>query len=428
MSDTTRAHDLLAFLHASPTPWHAVAEARHRLVAAGWTEVRESDASWPEHPGARAFVVRGGGSLVAWRSGTRPSSEVGFRVTGAHTDSPNLRLKTRPDKTKAGYALAGVDVYGGVLLATWTDRDLGLAGRLVVRRPGDGLAVDEVLVRIDRPIARVPNLAIHLNREVNKDGLRLNEQEHLPAVLGIGTGRGAVELAAEAAGVDSARVLGFDLCLCDTQAPALWGRNDEFVAAGRLDDLFCAHGCLAAFLDAPPAQECQVLALFDHEEIGSRTTRGAMSSFLPDTLARLSGGREAFARVAGKSMMVSADMAHGVHPNYADKHEPDHRPMINGGPVLKVHQEWRYATESTTAAIFRALCRDASVPLQEFVNRADLACGTTIGPIVATDLGLPTVDLGCAMWSMHSIRETAGSADSEHLIRALQAFYGWSGA
>lgn len=426
MSTRSTAEDLLAFLYRSPTPWHAVAVLRERLLAAGFIEVEEDAPQWLLSPGTRAFTTRGGGSLIAFVVGEVPAAEGGFRIVGAHTDSPNLRLKTRPDKVKAGYAMVGVDVYGGVLLPTWADRDLGLAGRLIVRAGGGPLAVESYLVHLSDPLFRIPNLAIHLNREVNKDGLKLNEQEHLPAVLGFGEGRSILAIAADAAGVERDRVLGFDLCLCDTQAPAFWGRDGAFIAAPRLDDLFCVHAALLALLRASASRTTQVLACFDHEEIGSRTTRGAMSSFLPDTLGRLAGSREWLARVMGRSLMISADMAHGVHPNYADRHEPDHRPIFNAGPVLKVHQEWRYATESTSAAIVRALCRDADIPLQEFVNRADLACGTTIGPIVATDLGLPTVDLGCAMWGMHSIRESCGTDDSEHLVRLLAEHFEWT--
>lgn len=420
--------DLLAFIEASPTPWHCVAETAARLGAAGYAEVAETAATWPTEPGAKLYAIRGDGSIIAWRTGTAPPAEAGFRIIGAHTDSPNLRVKPRPDLHKVGYHSLGVETYGGVLLATWPDRDLGLAGRVTVADDG-GMRTE--LIRVDRPVCRIPNLSIHLNRGVNKDGLVLNQQTHLPAVWAIGDteqpGGFNAWLASEA-GVEPEAILGWDLCLYDVQPPAVGGRDDEFVFAARLDNQHSCHSGLCALLasdDDAPTAATAVVALFDHEEIGSRSSRGAQSTFLRDVLGRIAGNdATAMARATAHSFLVSADMSHGVHPNYADVHDPQHRPMLNGGPVLKTHNEWRYATDVESSAMWRLICREAEVPLQEFVNRTDLACGSTIGPIVSASLGMRGVDVGCAQWSMHSIRETGGSQDPPLMIAAMRRFLG----
>jgi aspartyl aminopeptidase len=431
MTTPVETTDLLAYIEASPTPWHCVAETEARLKAAGYASVAETDAAWPTEPGATLYVVRGGGSIVAWRQGTAPTADAGFRVIGAHTDSPNLRVKPNPDRHNVGYHSLGVETYGGVLLATWPDRDLGIAGRVTVADDG-GIRTE--LLRVDRPVCRIPNLAIHLNRGVNKDGLVLNKQKHLPAVWALGDtkepGAFAAWLAGET-GEEEGSILGWDLCLYDVQPPAVGGRDDAFIFASRLDNqhnCFCGLSALLDSADDGETAATAVLALFDHEEIGSRSSRGAMSSFLRDVLTRIVGGTSgAMARASAHSFLVSADMSHGVHPNHSDLHDPEHRPMLNGGPVLKTHNEWRYATDVESSAAWRAICRDAGVPLQEFVNRTDLACGSTIGPIVASSLGMRGVDVGCAQWSMHSIRETAGADDPPLMIAAMRRFFGWTG-
>ncbi len=420
--------DLLAYIEASPTPWHCVAESAARLRAAGWVEVSEADAAWDIDKG---YVTRGDGSLIAWRRGDMVPAEGGFRVICAHTDSPNLRVKPAPDSHSVGYQQLGVEVYGGVLVATWPDRDLGLAGRLTTR--GDDGALTTELVLVDRPVCRIPNLAIHLNRGVNDDGLKLNKQTHLPAVWALGekdaTEGAFVRFLAEQAGCDADAILGWDLCLFDVQPPAVGGRDDAFVYAPRLDNQHSCYCGLAALLDSDDDDlpgATSVLALFDHEEIGSRSSRGAQGSFLRATLTRLAGGDATeVARALAASFVVSADMAHGVHPNYADKHDEQHRPMLNGGPVLKTNHQWRYATDVESSAAWRAICADAGVPVQEFINRTDLACGSTVGPFVTADLGCRGVDVGCAQWSMHSIRETGGAEDPPLMIAAMRRFLSW---
>ena len=418
------ARDLCAYVEASPSPYHAVAESVRRLEGQGFTALRETDA-WLLQPGAARYVVRSDASLIAFRVGNRSPVEAGFHVVGAHTDSPNLRLKPQPAIGKEGYAQLGVEVYGGVLLYTWLDRDLGIAGRLILDDGKGG--VERALVRIAEPIARVASLAIHLDREVNDKGLVLNKQQHLAPLLALGAPGEATEALMRTLAGDATRVRGFDLGLYDLTAPTVGGQDQSFVFSARLDNLACCHAATCALGQASAGAATQVIALFDHEEIGSESATGAGGPFLEDVLSRIvdvtGDGPSAFARAIAASFCISADMAHAVHPNYADKHEPNHMPRIGKGPVVKTNVQQRYATDGLTAARFRALCRDAEVPVQDFVTRTDLACGSTIGPITAARLGIATVDVGNPMLSMHSIREMCGAADVAMLIRVLARFF-----
>jgi len=422
-------HDLLAYIEESPTPWHCVQESVGRLEAKGFTEVAEDAATWPLAPGFAGYVVRDGGSVVAFRMGRRSPADAGFRIVGAHTDSPNLRLKSNPDVAAEGYALLGVQTYGGVLLHTWFDRDLGLAGRVTVRVGSKPVRIETRLIRIDRPIGRIPNLAIHLNRSIREDGFKPNKQQHLPVVWGFAgdDGPSLRSFLSSEMGIDGGDILGWDLCLYDVQPPSVGGVRGDFIYAPRLDNQASCHSALLALVaDGAVPDTTAVVTLFDHEEIGSRTSRGAAGSMTRDILGRLAGGTNAdLSRATSRSMMISADMAHGVHPSYADKHEPDHKPMLNAGPVVKTHADWRYATETESSAVFRGLCGDLDVPTQEFINRSDLACGSTIGPIVSSSLGMRSVDVGNAMWSMHSIREMAGSRDQDLMTAAMTGFLRW---
>lgn len=420
--------DLLAFLGDSPTPYHAVASAGARLTAAGFQPIAETD-DWSSLAPGRYALAHGGSSLFAF---VIPETRKlkGFRIVGAHTDSPNLRLKANPEYKKEGYAQLGVEVYGGVLLNSWLDRDLSLAGRAFVR---EGDRIESRLVRFARPMLRVTQLAIHLDRDVN-DGLKLNRQEHLAPIFGL-VDDGAPDLtsmvAAELA-VSRDRVAGIDLMLYDTVAPTLGGRSSELVFSGRLDNLAMSHAGVQALIEAAPAaaagEVVPVVVLFDHEEIGSETAYGAHSGFLPRALERIvlgrGGSREDYHRVLAGSLCVSADMAHAVHPNYEGKHDPRHKPHLNGGPVVKVNAQQRYATSGPTATMFRELCKRVEVPVQQYVHRTDLPCGSTIGPIASTLLGIRTVDVGNPMLSMHSIRELGGAKDPALMTRALGAFYG----
>lgn len=426
MVDLEPARDLLRYIDASPTPWHCAAHSGERLLAHGFEHVHEED-TVKVSPGHGFFVVRDG-ALIAVRVGTESPSEAGFRLVGAHTDSPNLRLKPNPEVTKSGYRTLGVEVYGGALNYSWLDRDLGIAGRVFVR--GTGPVPEARLVDLRRPLCRIPSLAIHLNREVNTDGLKLNTQQHLAPMFGMAPGKdeasALMALLAEAAGVAPEQILAWDLALVDVVAPSLGGLDDAFVFAPRLDNQASCHAALMALIAAKPSKSTQVICLYDHEEVGSLSTAGADGPLVELLLRRLSSTgsseSEAFHRAMAKSWHVSADMAHAVHPNYEDRHEPQHKPVLNGGPVIKSNSNQRYATTGEGAALFSALGQDAGVPIQKFVTRTDLACGTTIGPIAAAKLGVRTVDVGNPMLSMHSAREQAGSHDVGRMVAIMTRF------
>ncbi|GMU08404.1 M18 family aminopeptidase [Corallococcus caeni] len=428
----TQANDLLQYIDASPTPYHAVRETARRLTAAGFRELDERE-SWSLKPGDKVFVIRGDTSIAAFQLGTKPVDTTGFRLVGSHTDSPNLRLKPNAPVNRHGYQQLGVEIYGGVLLHTWTDRDLSLAGRVVALHNG---RPQHHLVDFRRPLLRVPNLAIHLNRGVNTDGLKLNPQEHMVPVLGLESA-GPAELRAllveelGRSGVKAAAddLLGYDLCLYDLQPSTRSGLHGEFLHAPRLDNLASCHTGLTALLSGADKREATVgVVLYDHEECGSRSAQGAASPFLKDLLERIvqghSDGRaDAFHRAIRRSFLVSADMAHAVHPNYSSMHEPKHQPQLGGGPVIKTNVNQSYATDGESWAHFAALCKEAGVTPQHFVTRTDLGCGSTIGPITAGQLGIRTVDVGNPMLSMHSIRELAAASDVARMVAVLTRFF-----
>jgi len=426
--------DLLTFLGESPTPFHAVASAVTRLEAASFRALAETDDWSSLAPGPYAFV-HGGSSLLAF---VIPKTKriKGFRIVGAHTDSPNLRLKPTPEYTKEGYAQLGVEVYGGALLNSWLDRDLSLAGRVFLSPDSAalGAGVESRLVRFERPMLRVAQLAIHLDRDVNDKGIVLNKQEHLAPIFGLASEdvKSLKAMVAEELAVPVERIAGSELMLYDVVPPTLGGRSRELVFSARLDNLGMSHAAIHALVDAAPAAAhddlVPVAALFDHEEVGSESAYGAHSGFLPRALERIvlgrGGSREDYHRALAGSLCVSADMAHAVHPNYESRHEARHKPVLNGGPVIKESAQQRYATSGGTAALFRDLCARAGVPVQHYVNRTDLPCGSTIGPIASTLLGIRTVDVGSAMLSMHSVRELAGAKDPAMMTRVLTTFYG----
>ncbi|MDY7225634.1 M18 family aminopeptidase [Hyalangium rubrum] len=429
--DTT-AKDLLAFIDASPTPYHAVREIARRLTQHGYRALDEGE-PWTLQPGDKVYVTRGDTSIAAFHLGTTSVERAGFRLVGSHTDSPNLRLKPNAAVARNGYHQLGVEIYGGVLLSTWMDRDLSLAGRVVLHSGG---RPQSHLVDFRRPLLRVPNLAIHLNRTVNTDGLKLNAQEHLVPVLGLESAGPADlrallvrELASANVRAEVGDILGYDLCLYDTQPSARSGLNGEFLHAPRLDNLASCHSALSALVAMGGAGEatCGVV-LYDHEEVGSRSAQGAAGSFLRDCLERLvlghsDGRKDAYHRAIRHSYLVSADMSHAVHPNYASLHEPKHQPLMGGGPVIKSNVNQSYATDGETWAYFASLCREANVTPQHFVTRTDLGCGSTIGPITAAELGIRTVDVGSPMLSMHSIREQAAASDVAAMIAVLRRFF-----
>ena len=404
---THRAEDLCAFIDASPSPFHAVATAVARLEAAGFTEGTPDDGLGPRY-------LRASGSLLAWISG--PGRSTGFRVLMAHTDSPNLRLTPNPDRSTHGMRQLGIEVYGGALLNSWLDRDLGCSGRLAVRA-GDG--VGEVLVRIDRPIARVPQLAIHLDRGVNEKGLVLNPHIHLSPITGLGEAEQGAFLAevADTAGVSTADVLGFDLMLHDLAPATLAGTSREFVSAPRIDNLLSCHAAVDALCAArgDTGGPTPIVVLYDHEEIGSTSATGAGSPLLRSLLERLLDGASPD---FGASLACSVDGAHAIHPNYADRHDAQHVVHLGGGPVLKFNASQRYATDAPGAAQVRLAAERCGVPLQSYSHRADLPCGSTVGPITAAATGLPTVDLGAPQLAMHSARELCATSDPG-LLQAL---------
>ncbi|MGA9491152.1 MAG: M18 family aminopeptidase [Mycobacterium sp.] len=412
------AQGLCEFIDASPSPFHVCATVASRLLAAGYRELAEAD-DWPQ--AGKFFTVRAG-SLVAW-DGDNDSDGRPFRVIGGHTDSPNLRVKQHPDREVAGWQVIALEPYGGAWLNSWLDRDLGVSGRLSVR---DGAArVVHRLVRIDDPILRVPQLAIHLAED--RKSLTLDPQRHVNAVWGDGgAARSFIGYVAEQIGVDPDDVLGIDLMTHDLTPSRLSGVADEFVSAPRLDNQASCYAGLEAFLDPAPTGYLPVLALFDHEEVGSTSDHGADSELLLTTLERIvlagGGGRAEFLRRISGSMVASADMAHATHPNYPERHEPGHLIAINGGPVLKVHPNLRYATDGRTAAAFALACQQAGVPLQRYEHRADLPCGSTIGPMTAARTGIPTVDVGAPQLAMHSARELMGANDVAAYAAALRAF------
>lgn len=419
------AQGLCEFIDASPTPFHVCATAAQRLHDAGFTELAETD-SWPASASGESglrgkfFTVRAG-SLVAWNTeGADPA--VPFRVVGGHTDSPNLRVKQHPDRVVAGWQVVALQPYGGAWLNSWLDRDLGISGRLSVRA---GNRIDHRLVRIDEPILRVPQLAIHLSED--RKGVSPDPQRHLNAVWGLGErSRSFLGFVAEWAGATEADVLGFDLMTHDLTPSAITGADGEFVSAPRLDNQATCYAGLEAFLAADAGAQVPVLALFDHEEVGSTSDHGAQSELLPTVLERIvlaaGGSREDFLRRAAGSMVASGDMAHATHPNYPDRHEPGHLIEVNAGPVLKVQPNLRYATDGRTAAAFALACEQAGVPLQRYEHRADLPCGSTIGPMTSARTGIPTVDVGAPQLAMHSAREFMGAKDVAAYSAALQRF------
>ena len=426
MSPHESVDDLLGFLAAGTSPYHAVAEVAARLDAAGFTQV---DLAEPWSPAGLGYVVRGG-AIIAWAlpPGTEPWTP--FRLVGAHTDSPNLRLKPHPDLHRAGWAQLGVEVYGGALWNSWLDRDLGLSGRLAVADGSDRLR--EVLVRVDEPLCRIPQLAIHLDRGVNEAGLKLDPQVHLTPVWGAGPAARSdvVAFLAGRAGVRPGQVLGWDVMLHDLTPPSRLGGLGELISAARLDNLvscWAATTALVGTTTAPePGRHASVVSLFDHEEVGSTTATGADGALLEHVLERLvsarGGSRDDLLRAYAGSVCASADMAHATHPNYPERHDLAHPVVVGGGPVVKVNASQRYATDATTAAVLVQACERAGVPHQAFVSRNDQPCGSTIGPLTAARLGIATVDVGVPQLSMHSARELCGAEDPIWFARALGAF------
>ncbi len=420
--DRGHTDDLITFLSASPTPYHAVASAAQRLEKAGFRQVDEA-AEWDGTSGGK-YVLRGG-AIIAWYVPEGASAHTPFRIVGAHTDSPNLRVKPLPDTGAYGWRQVAVEIYGGPLLNSWLDRDLGLAGRLSLR---DGTTR---LVNVGRPLLRVPQLAIHMDRSIHEKGLHLDKQRHMQPIWGLGDAHEGdlISFLEEENGIAAGDVTGWDLMVHSIEPPAYLGRDKELLAGPRMDNLVSVHAATAALAAASSCDDLSyipVLAAFDHEENGSQSDTGADGPLLGSVLERSvfarGGSYEDKARAFAGTVCLSSDTGHAVHPNYAERHDPTHHPRANGGPILKVNVNNRYATDGSGRAVFVDACERAEVPYQHFVSNNAMPCGTTIGPITAARHGIKTVDIGIAILSMHSARELCGSDDPHLLASALTAF------
>lgn len=411
---------LLQFIKDSPTPFHATEQIANRLKEQGFERLNEED-SWDLKPGGY-FVTRNQSSIIGFSIGKQPLDETGIRMIGAHTDSPCLKVKPSPDISDHTYTQLGVEVYGGALLNPWFDRDLSIAGRVTLE--DESGAIGNCLIDFKRPIATIPSLAIHLDREANKKR-SINPQTDIPPIINQSdsplTALLEAQIQLQHRSVNLQQVLSWDLCFYDTQAPAIIGHDEDFIASARLDNLLsCYVACEA--LQRADSSVSSLIVCNDHEEVGSASAAGAEGSFLKDTLERVMPNTESRLRTLAKSMLISTDNAHGIHPNFSSKHDHQHGPILNQGPVIKINSNQRYATTSETMAYFLSLCRKLKLPSQQFVTRTDLACGSTIGPITAKIIGVKAVDVGVPTFAMHSIRELAGVKDAYLLLQALNAF------
>lgn len=430
MQDTEYTEGLLKFIQASPTPFHAVAAMKEILDSRGYQPLGESDAWNTVSPG-RYYVTRNDSSIIVFNL-AGGLAEKGWRMVGAHTDSPCLKVKPNPETVKKGYLQLGVEVYGGALLNPWFDRDLSLAGR--VSYTNKKQQVHSCLVDFEQAIAVIPSLAIHLDPDAN-NSRSINRQTDLPPVLmklpDDEKHKKATPdfreillslLARQNPEADAEKVLDYELGFYDVQPPAVIGLHQDFIAGARLDNLLSCYTGLMGLLDAGDTTNC-MLVCNDHEEVGSVSASGATGSFLRSVLQRLCTSPEEFARATDQSMLISADNAHGIHPNFSDRHDDKHGPVLNQGPVIKINANQRYASNSETSAIFRHICEHADVPVQSFVVRSDMACGSTIGPLTAAETGIKTIDVGVPTFAMHSIRELAGRWDGYYLYRALREYF-----
>lgn len=427
------AQGLIDFLTASPTPFHATAEMARQLQAAGFERLDEADA-WQLKPGGRYFLTRNQSSIIGFVYGKSAPLDSGLRLVGAHTDSPCLKVKPRPELLRVNYQQLGVEVYGGALLAPWFDRDLSMAGRVTCLNGAGQL--QSALINFVQPVAVIPSLAIHLDRGVN-DSRSINAQKDIvPVMMQVPANQAntfdfrellAQQLRREQPGLTVERVLDYEISLYDTQPAALVGLQQDFVAGARLDNLLSCYLGLQSLLAADNEYSC-VLVCTDHEEVGSASACGAKGPMLQQFLERWLPDTETRLRILDRSLMISADNAHGIHPNFMDRHDENHGPLLNAGPVIKINANQRYATASDGSALFRLLCEQQSVPVQQFVARTDMGCGSTIGPIVASEVGVRTLDIGLPTFAMHSIRELVGSRDMAHLYKVFNAFFAYGGA
>lgn len=410
---------MMAFIRQSPTAFHAVANLRDMLEGQGFGPLNECE-NWKLAPGGRYYVTRNQSSIIAFRIPKGAFDH--FQLVASHSDSPCFKLKPTAGRDANGYAILNVEKYGGMIMQTWFDRPLSIAGRAVVRTE-DG--IETRLVCLDRDLALIPNLPIHFNRDVN-DGVKLNPQVDMLPVVGT-AGTDYMALVAEALGMDRADILGCDLYLVNRDAPRLWGAAGEYIASARLDDLECAYASVRALMDARPSGHVDMACVFDNEEVGSGTRQGADSTFLSEVTRRivsaLGGDNQALEASLARSMMLSADNAHGVHPNHPEKYDENNRVALNGGVVVKFNAAQKYTSDGVSQAVFEEICRRAGVPVQRFANRSDIPGGSTLGNIANTHASMICVDIGLAQLSMHSANESAGAHDLAHMINAMRAFY-----
>jgi aspartyl aminopeptidase len=430
MNPQQHVQNLLDFIDASPSPWHAVETVEKTLSAQQFEKLLETQ-TWSLKANGRYYVIRDDSSIIAFIVGKHPLPDTGFKIIGAHTDSPGLRIKANAALQDNGLLRLNVEIYGGAILATFADRDLSLAGRISYKTENGNIA--SRLVKFEKPLLRLPNLAIHMNRGVNEDGLKLHKQNELPLILAAATQQLPADyfhnqLAAKA-DLSAEQILNYDLAVYDTQKGAFWGAEQEFYTDSQLDNLASCHAGLTALLAETSLNPDKTLvcAFFDHEEVGSESTKGAAGSFLSDVLERIAcatqHNREAYQRSLAHSFMISADMAHAYHPNFPAAYDASHKVLVNQGVVVKFNANQRYSTESISAAMFIDYCKQADVPYQSYSHRCDLPCGSTIGPLISTKLGIRTVDVGNPMWAMHSIRESAGVLDHGYMIKVLSRFF-----
>ena len=418
---------LVDFIADSPTPFHAVNNMQQSLDEAGFQHLKEKD-KWELKAGSGYYVTRNDSSIIAFIFGAQPTKETGIRLVGGHTDSPCLKIKPNPDVYKKSYYQLGVEVYGGVLLGSWFDRDLSIAGKVVYKRTGGG--PHESLIDLKRAVGTIPSLAIHLNREANTSHSINAQTDILPVLNKCGDTKEELKtvLAKELASqlpltpdLGAISILDYDLYFYDTQKPSIMGLKEDFLSSARLDNLLSCFAGLQALL-ASDKEVTSILACYDHEEVGSVSAIGANGAFLESLLDRLYSEPEEKSRIIAQSILVSTDNAHGIHPNFPDKHDQNHAPIINEGLVIKVNANQRYTTNCSTSSFFKNLCKEANIPTQCFVSRSDMSCGSTIGPITAANIGIKAIDIGVPTFAMHSIRELAGTDDAYYLFQLLSAF------
>ena len=431
MTPKQQVQDLLNFIDKSPSAFHAVQSIKEKLQAVDF-ECLDEKQKWSLKPSGRYYVIRDDSSIIFFIAGKKSLADSGYKILGAHTDSPGLKIKPNPVKNSDGLLRLGVEVYGGPILATFTDRDLSLAGRISYKNSDN--EISSQLIQFNNPLLRLPNLAIHMNRTVNEDGLKLHKQTELPLIISTAIEEQLSEnyfysVLEKQSSIPATDILSWELNVYDTQKGTFWGDEQQFYCNSQLDNLASCHAGLQAILNEKTLQtENTVLcAFFDHEEIGSESTKGADGSFLPDILERIAFAnnmdREEYSRVLANSFMISADMAHAYQPNFPSAYEPEHKVIVNKGPVIKINANHRYTSESVSEAMFMNWCNQVEVPFQKYSHRTDIPCGSTIGPMTSARLGIRTVDVGNPMWAMHSIRESAGVSDHTYMLNVLSHFF-----